>query len=116
MKKSLITLALLIGIFATAFAENGDPKKKDAEATPVEKNQTLTADEQVLLTELEAELEISLEQMLEDLTPAPITKVVVYDLSGKVLQEQAGKINLDQLPKGANLLMTEGQTQYYLVN
>jgi hypothetical protein len=114
MKKSLFTLAILIGIFSTSFANNGGHEGDSAKAKSPEK--TLTVDEQALLDQLNAELEISFDDMLQALEEAPVTKVVVYDMAGNILQEQSENISLDKLPKGANLLMTEGQTQYYLVD
>ncbi|MFT5617504.1 MAG: hypothetical protein ACI85I_000727 [Arenicella sp.] len=45
-------------------------------------------------------------------------KLEVYDLAGKLLHSQNkshSPINLELLPKGATLLMTEGDTRIYLV-
>ena len=68
-----------------------------------------------LQTQLEEELtiEINIDELLIE---TQINKVVVYDAGGTIIQEQTTNINYDKLPKGANLLMTQGSTKYYLAN
>ena len=111
MKKSFVTIALLIGLSAASFASN-QPELNEESKTG--KTPELTQTEAQLLDKLNEELEVSLEEVLASLEVNEIEKVVVYNTQGELIVTQEKDIDLDKLPNSASLLMTEGTTQYYI--
>ncbi len=105
MKKSIVTFALLVGFVASSFAH----------VLPIHKEPAaLSADELALLEKLNAE-ELNLDDFLAETELGDIQRVLVYDAQGNLLLTQETEIDLDALPTGASLLMTDGDTQYYIV-
>ena len=111
MKKSFVTIVLLIGFAASSFASN-QPVLNNKLTTG--KAPELTQTEAQLLDQLNQELEVSLDEVLSTLEETPIEKVLVYNAQGDVILTQEKNIDLDKLPNSASLLMTEGNTQYYI--
>lgn len=107
MKKSIVLFAFVLGLTSTVFAHNEGEKAEK----PTRK---LSVEEKALKDKLTSELEVSLEDILGT-TNTEITKVIVYDTNGEVIQIQSNDINLEHLPKGSSLLMKEGGTQYYIL-
>ncbi len=113
MKTLLYTIALVISVGTMAFASNGTPKKKNPTASP---EIVLSAEEVILEAELSKELDIDIDQVIASLsTPTAITSVKVYDFTGAEIASQQGTIDYTKIPAGAELLMTDGTTQYYIV-
>lgn len=116
-----ILMAFGFGLFATGPEGKGATKvrkKKRFDVTGVKR--TLSADESTLYKSVEEFYQKNYASIADDTeTSDHITKVLVYDLTGNVLQEQDGskkKVDLTKLPAHAKLLMTDNGTQYYLVS
>ncbi len=112
MKKSFVTLALLIGFTTLGFASTQPVVK----SLPANEISPLTTEEQALLERLTNELDYSLEQVLasiEDTTE--IEKVLVYDAKGNLIETQEGEIDFEALPEGASPLMLDGTTYYFII-
>jgi len=113
MKKSIIFIALIIGLSTLVFANNNNETDKKK----TEESKELTVEQAQLLTELEAQEaneNLNVDQILAGLTEQ-VERVLVYDLEGNLLVEQNEEINLEALRQGADLLMKEGTTQFYIV-
>jgi len=112
-KKTFILTALLMvfgfGLFASP--GGGDKAKKAPK--------TLSADEMALYQSVEAFYQKNYQSIVDQtIEKEQITKVMVYDLLGNVLQTQDSSvkaINLDKLPAKAKLLMKENGIHYYIV-
>lgn len=116
MKKVFITIALLVGISSLTIANNETKKDSTSESHPEKKVQTLSAEEIELEAELSEEFDISVDSVIEELQEAKeIEEVWVYDIEGNLIQAQSGKIDFALIPINAELLMTEGATQYYII-
>ncbi len=111
MKKSILTIALLIGLSAVGFASTQPVLSNSIDNNTVPQ---LTKVETQLLEKLNKELEVSLEEILESMEVSQIEKVLVYNAKGELILAQEFEIDLDLLPNNASLLMTEGNTQYYI--
>ncbi len=109
MKKSTILFAFVFALGINAFAANDNGKEAN------EPGRELTAEERVLEERLAAELEISLEEVLASAEEDRVERVIVYNAQGEVVQVQDTNIDLDHLPNGADKLMQEGTTQYYII-
>ena len=110
MKRFTYTIALLIGLTSAAFANKGD---KNPTAKP---EIVLSAEEVALEAELTEEFEVSVADVLAEVTAeATITAVKVFDMAGNEIAAQKGTVDFSKVPAGAELLMTEGSTQYYVV-
>lgn len=112
MKKSFVTIALLIGLSAVGFAST-QPVVTNNPLLNGEKPE-LTQTETNLLNQLNAELEVTLDEVLASLEDNTIEKVLVYNTEGELILTQEKDINLEALPTNTSLLMTEGTTQYYI--
>lgn len=121
MKKLTILsiITLLLSFSTSAFSANdvvagGETKTQKSSR---EIASALSAEEASLLAELEEELSMTVEEVVASYSLLP-TKVVVHDINGKLIQElndSEGVSDLSELPENATLLMTEGETQYYIV-
>jgi len=117
--KVLAIIASLILVMSnTAFAApggdgNGEGKGKG------KKVKTLSADELALFQTLENEHKLELATLnIDALETVTYKKVLVYDITGKLLQEQDGQktlVNLNKLPKNAKLLLVDNQMAIYVV-
>ena len=111
MKRFTYTIALLIGFTTATFANNGEKKN-----TVTKSEIILTAEEVTLEAELAEEFEVSVADVLAEVTSeATITAVKVFDMEGNEIAAQKGTVDFSKVPAGAELLMTEGSTQYYIV-
>ncbi len=112
MKRITYTIALLIGLVSVSFASNGGDKKN-----PVAKPDVmLSAEEAALEAELNIEFEISVADVLAEVSAEPmITSVKVFDMTGNDIAAQNGTIDFSKIPANAELLMTEGTTRYFIV-
>jgi len=112
MKRFAYTIALLIGITSVAFASDPtDQKSPTAEPAAV-----LSAEELALEAQLAEEFEISVSDVIAGLSAEPsISAVKVFDFAGNQIASQEGEIDFSKIPAGAELLMTEGTTQYYII-
>lgn len=117
IKKLALTALLMIlgiGLFANPGGKNPKVIKKKKET-----KRTLSANELALYENVEEFYQIEYTSRIQKTIKAEvITKVIVYDMAGNVLQEQDAskqEIDLFHLPKGAKLLMKEGSIHYYVV-
>ncbi len=112
MKRFTYTIALFIGLSSMVFASNGTDKKNPV-ANP---EAMLSAEEAVLEAELSAEFEVSVSDVIAAVSAEPIiTAVKVFDLAGNEIATLNETIDLSKMPANAELLMTEGTTQYFIV-
>ena len=116
-KKLALTVLLMVfgfGLFAGPKGKNPKHVQKKKGIT-----RTLSADELALYDTMEKFYQENYTAVVDQtVTAEVITKVVVYDLAGNLLQEQGAdlkKIDLRKLPQGAKLLMKEGSIHYYIV-
>lgn len=119
---ALTALLMVVGFGLFAAGPQGkdeakNRKKKKQNITSVAK--TLSADELALYESVEQFYQENYAKLVNSTEAnSPITKVIVYDMAGNVLQEQNAakkKIDLSVLPAKAKLLMTDNGTQFYLV-
>jgi hypothetical protein len=106
----LVSLGLLFALSTSSFTYAQSNK------TGMKAVKALTAEESELLLALEESAPLfSVEDILASLEPKT-EKVIVYDYSGNLLKETAldKKTLFSVLPKGAELLMRDGTTAYYL--
>ncbi len=112
----ILTLAIAFGITTLGFSNNDIKEDKTPQNKIESKSQVLSAEEIQLELELSEELEISVADVLEELQQAAeVTELWVYDLDGNLIQAQSGKIDFSLIPINAELLMTEGGIQYYII-
>ena len=110
MKRLAYTIALLVSLTSATFAHNGENE------ISVKPEVSLSAEELALEAELSAELEISVEAVLAEVATGPVvTAVKVFDLAGNEVSSQNGEIDFEQIPVNAELVLTEGTTQYYII-
>lgn len=105
MKKTIILFATVLGLSSSLYASSVMPAKSEA--------RKLTVEEKNLQNRLESELSVSLEEILQS-TETALTKIVVYNSKGELVQVQSSNIDKDHLPEGAHLLMIEGTSAYYM--
>ena len=115
MKKLILAIVTVLVTLSSSVYANGIPEKSNAKET--KQAAALTMEELALETELNAEFEISIDEVVESVLAENIETVKVYNVAGELVQEQnlESGIDLDALPKGAEFLMTSGTEQYYIV-
>ena len=115
-KIALTTLLMAFGFGLFASPGKGDQKLKKNKR---ETTRTLSADESALYENVEAFYHKNYTKVVDETVNEEIvSKVVVYDMAGTVLQEQAAKvtkIDLAKLPANAKILMQENGVHYYIV-
>ena len=116
MKKSIITLFVTIAIAFTSFAGGTETETKKGDETK-KTTAVLSAEELALEAELAEELDITIDEVIADLT-STVENIYVYDVAGNLLAEQNVETGIDTetLPENAELLMTDGTSQYYIVS
>ena len=113
MKRFTYTIALLIGFATAAFANNGDKDKKNTVAKP---EVTLSAEEVALEAELAEEFTVNVDDILAEVAAEQtITSVKVFDMEGNEIASQEGNVDFSKVLANAELLMTEGATQYFII-
>ena len=115
MKKSIITIVIVLLTLSTSVFAKGNPEKSKLKAE--KKVVALTTEELALETELNEEFEISIDEIVESVLSENIETVKVYNAAGDLVQEQNLEtgIDLSNVPAGAELLMTSGTEQYYII-
>ena len=117
MKKLIITIVTVLLTISTSVYAKGNPEKSKLKAE--KKVVALSAEELALETELNEEFEISIDEVVESVLAETtnIETVKVYNVAGELVQEQNLEtgIDINNLPEGAELLMTSGAEQYYIV-
>lgn len=116
-----LTLTALLMVFGFGLFANGIQGKDESKARKKNRNNTtaLSADKIALYKSVEDFYQKNYTDVVnETVTTEKITKVVVYDMAGNILQEQNAnttKIDLAKLPAHAKLLMKENSTHFYIV-
>ena len=115
MKKLILAIVTVLVTLSSSVYANGIPEKSNAKEN--KQAATLTLEELALETELNEEFEISIDEVVESVLTENIETVKVYNVAGELLQEQNLETGIDfnNLPEGAELLMTSGAEQYYIV-
>ena len=109
MKRSILSIALLISLVSSSFAT-------DAPTAEVSGTTLLSAEEIALEAELEQELSVDVDVVLTSLSEVQnIEAVKVFDIDGNEVAAFEGTNVLENVPAEAELLMTDGATQYYVV-
>jgi len=114
--KTLALTALLMvfsfGLFAAPGKGKKDVKKEKNDIT-----RTLSVDEAALYDSVEDFYQENYTNTIQKTVKIEtVSKVIVYDMAGNVLQEQSAEaINLAKLPTNAKLLMKENGVHYYVV-
>jgi len=111
MKRFIYTITLLIGLSSFTFASNGGDKKN-----PTTTHIDLSTEEAALESELNDEFEINIADVLAEISAEPIiTTIKIYDTLGNEIATQNGTIDFSKVPANAELLMTDGTTQYFII-
>ena len=115
MKKLILAIVTVLVTLSASANTNGIPEKSNTKET--KQAAVLTVEELALEMELNEEFEISIDEVVESVLAENIETVKVYNVAGELVQEQNLEtgIDTDNLPAGAELLMTSGTEQYYIV-
>lgn len=123
MKTSKIVLVSIISFFMlgmtsfTAFADDNPKKNAKKEASKQTEKVAYSQEETKFIAEMNAYYAHKYSNPLS-LIQSKVEKVIVVDLTGKIIQEVSvpdHKEHEAKLPIGAEKLMVKGNTAYYLV-
>jgi hypothetical protein len=123
MRTSKIVLITIISFFVlsmtsfTAFADDNPKKNPKKEAGKQTEKIAYSQEETKFIAEMDAYYTHKYSNPL-NLIQSKVEKVIVVDLTGKVLQEVSvpdHKEHESTLPVGAEKLMVKGNTAYYLL-
>jgi uncharacterized protein YxeA len=117
MKTSIILSALVSVILSTSSVFASGVKGTESSSTPkvtsATTEQSATEAEAAYYEEIEAYYEANFEAGSETIA-TPVNNIVIYDVKGKKVTNYDA-INKQELPNGAELVMTDGDTAYYIV-